>query len=142
MKGARGITPRSVLLGLLLAGVLSAITPYNDYVIGNTYIGGNHFPIGAIAVLLLLSLANLAFHRARGRGLFHQRELAVIYIIIMVTSGIASSGLYRYLIPICTAGYYYASAGNLWQKLFWDYIPPWMGVSSPEIGRASCRERV
>ena len=132
MKAERGITVRSVLLGLLLAGALAAITPYNDYVIGNTYIAGNHFPMGAVAVLLLLSLINLIVHRSRGRGLFHLRELAVIYIIIMVTSGIASSGLFRYLIPICTAGFYYASTGNQWQKLFWDYIPPWLGVGDKE----------
>jgi hypothetical protein len=127
-KAERGITARSVLLGLILAGALAVITPYNDYVIGNTYIAGNHFPIGAVAVLLLLSLTNLAVRRIRGRGIFHLRELAVIYIIIMVTSGIPSSGLLRYLIPVTTMGTYFASPGNQWQKLFWDYVQPWVGV--------------
>jgi hypothetical protein len=128
----RAITVRSVLVGLLLAAGLSAITPYNDFNIGNTYIAGNHFPIGAVAVLLLLSLASLILRRLRGRGLFHPGELAVIYIIIMVTSGIASSGLLRYLIPTCTMGFYFASPGNQWEKLFWDYVQPWLGVSNKE----------
>jgi hypothetical protein len=128
-EAGTGITPRSVLLGLVLAAALAAITPYNDYVIGNTYIAGNHFPIGAVAVLLLLSLINLIIYRLRGRGLFHLRELGVIYIIIMVTSGIPSSGLLRYLIPVTTMGQYFASPGNQWQKLFWDYVQPWMGVA-------------
>jgi hypothetical protein len=131
-RAERGITARSVLLGLVLAGGLAVITPYNDYVIGNTYIAGNHFPIGAVAVLLLLSLINLLVHRWRGRGLFHLRELAVIYIIIMVTSGIPSSGLLRYLIPTCTMGFYLATPGNQWQKLFWNYVSPWLGVSDKE----------
>ena len=133
-RGEKGITWRSVSLGLLLAGGLAALTPYNDYVIGNTYIAGNHFPIGAVAVLLLLSLINLITYRLRGRTLMSTRELAVIYIIIMVTSGIPSSGLLRYLVPMCTAGFYYASPGNQWPKLFWDYIPPWLGVSNKEAG--------
>ena len=68
-RAERAITARSVLLGLLLAAGLAAITPYNDYVIGNTCIAGNHFPIGAVAVLLLLSLAYLGFHRLRGHAL-------------------------------------------------------------------------
>jgi len=131
-RAERAITARSVLLGLVLAAGLAAITPYNDYNIGNTYIAGNHFPIGAIAVLLLLSLTNLIVHRLRGRGMFHPRELAVIYIIIMVTSGIPSSGLLRYLIPVCTMGFYFAGPGNQWQKLFWDYVQPWFGVSDKE----------
>jgi hypothetical protein len=131
-RADRAITARSVLVGLLLAAGLAAITPYNDFNIGNTYIAGNHFPIGAVAVLLLLSLASLVLRRLCGRRLFHPRELAVIYIIIMVTSGIPSSGLLRYLIPTCTMGFYFASPGNEWQKLFWDYVQPWFGVSDRE----------
>jgi len=87
-KRVGGITWRSVLLGFVLAGGLCALTPYNDYVVGNTYIAGNHFPVGAIAVLLLLSLLNFVLHRLRGRALLTLRETAVVYIIIMVTSGI------------------------------------------------------
>jgi hypothetical protein len=132
MTSGRGITWRSVALGLVLAGGLAALTPYNDYVIGNTYIAGNHFPMGAVAVLLLLSLINLIWHRTRGRGLMSTKELAVIYVIIMVTSGIPSSGLLRYLVPMTTAGFYFASPGNQWAKLFWDHIPPWLGLNNKE----------
>lgn len=126
-----GVTWRSLLIGFCLAGGLCALTPYNDYVVGNTYIAGNHFPVGAVFVLLVLSLANLVAYRMRGRGLLRLRELAVVYIIIMVTSGIPSSGLLRYLVPVMTAPYYYANPGNQWEQLFWDRIPPWLAVSSP-----------
>jgi len=51
-RGRVGLTWRSVSLGLVLSGVLCALTPYNDYVLGNTYIAGNHFPMGAVFVLL------------------------------------------------------------------------------------------
>jgi len=131
-RRARGITWRSVLLGFLLAGGLACLTPYNDYVVGNTYIAGNHFPIGAVAVLLVLSLLSLATYRLRGRPLLHPRELAVIYIIIMITSGIPSSGLLRYTVPVLTTPFYYATAGNQWAKLFYDYIPAWLAVSNQE----------
>jgi hypothetical protein len=128
-KGAGGITWRSVLIGLVLASALCAITPYNDFVIVNTYIAGNHFPVGAVAVLLLLALLNVIALRKRGRALLRAREVAVIYIIIMVTSGIPSSGLLRYLITVLCVPYYYASPGNRWELLFWDHIPTWMWVS-------------
>ena len=131
-KGERGITWRSVTIGLCLAAGLAALTPYNDYVVGNTYIAGTHFPVGAVAVLLLLSLLNLIAHRVRGRALLHARELAVIYILIMVTSGIPSSGLLRYLVPVMTTPYYFANAGNQWEKLFYDRIPPWLAVNDKE----------
>ncbi len=125
----KAITRRSVLLGLGLACALTAITPYNDYTVGNSFIAGNHFPLGAVAALLLLSALNLLVYRIRGRALLHAREIAVVYITVMVTSGIPSSGLLRYLLPVLTAPYYFAGIGNRWDQVFWDYIPPWLGVS-------------
>jgi hypothetical protein len=120
------------LLGLVLAAGLNALTPYNDYVLGNTYIAGNHFPIGAVFVLLTLSLANFLFHWRRKRALLTGREVAVIYVIIMVTSGIPSSGLLRYMIPCGTVPFYFANPGNNWDKLFWNCIPNWLAVNEPE----------
>jgi hypothetical protein len=128
-KSDRGITRRSVLLGFCLAGVLCALTPYNDYVVGNTFLAGNHFPVGAVAVLLLLSTLNLVTRRLRGSSFLSAPELAVIYIVIMVTSGIPSSGLLRYLIPTLPTPYYFAGVGNRWEGLIWDHIPHWLGVS-------------
>ena len=127
-----GITARSVILGFCLAGLLCAITPYNDYVVENTFLAGNHFPVGAVAVLLLLSAANLLAGRLqilRKRAVLSARELGVVYILTMVTSGIPSSGLLRYLIPTLPSIYYFAGLGNQWDKLIWSHFPPWMAVS-------------
>ncbi|MHC5035516.1 MAG: DUF6785 family protein, partial [Planctomycetota bacterium] len=130
MTGANtGITWRSVLLGLALAGALVAITPYNDFIVGNTFIAGNHFPVGAVAVLLMLCLLNVIAARARGRAVLHAREVVVVYVLIMVTSGIPSSGLLRYLLPSLTTPYYFAGVGNRWDHVFWEHITPWLGVS-------------
>lgn len=128
----RGITWRSVLVGLVLASVLCAITPYNDYVVSNTYLAGNHFPLGGVAVLLLLSLLNLLRYRWCRRPVLSVSETAAVYIIIMVTSGIPSSGLLRYLIPCGTAPYYFAGVSNRWEALFWERIPLWLAVSDQQ----------
>jgi hypothetical protein len=126
-----GLTWRSALLGLVLAGGLCALTPYNDYVIGNTYIAGNHFPVGAAAVLLALTLLNLLLRRARSRALLSAQEIAVVYIVVMVTSGIPSTGLLRYLLPLLTIPYYFATPGNRWEQTLWGHLPQWLGVSDP-----------
>jgi hypothetical protein len=41
--------------------LLCAITPYNDYKVGATYLAGNQFPVGAIFALLLLCAPVNAF---------------------------------------------------------------------------------
>jgi len=124
----RGITRRSLLLGFCLAGLLCAVTPYNDYVVENTFMAGNHFPVGAVAVLLLLSALNLALPRSGRRPFLSARELGVVYILIMVTSGIPSSGLLRYLIPTLPTLSYFSGAGNQWEKLIWGHTPLWLEV--------------
>jgi len=124
-----GVSWRSVVLGLLLGGGLCALTPYSDYIVKNTYMAGSHLPIGAMAVLFLLALLNLVIYRVRGRALLHLREIAVVYVIAMVASGIPDLGLLGYLTPVLTICYYSASPGNRWAELFSGYIPPWMAVS-------------
>lgn len=127
--GSGAITRRSLALGLCLAALLCAITPYNDYVIENTFMAGNHFPVGAVGLLLLLAALNLAVRRVRGRGILTAPELAVIYILTMVTSGIPSSGLLRYLIPTLPTIPYFGGMGNRWDQLIWPHVPSWFAVS-------------
>lgn len=130
MNGSRiGVTWRSVVLGLLVGGGLCALTPYSDLIVMNTYMAGSHFPTGAVAMLFLLALLNLVVYRIRGRPLLQLGEIAVIYIIAMVTSGIPDLGLLGYLTPLLTICYYAATPENRWAEIFWDYIPPWMAVS-------------
>jgi hypothetical protein len=85
-----GIGWRSLLIGLVLAAGLNAVTPYSEFIVAAGAVASNHFPIAGVASLVLLSLLNLALYRFRGRPWLHSRELAVIYIIVMVTSGIPS----------------------------------------------------
>jgi len=126
-----GITWRSVAIGLVLSSGLCALTPYNDYVVQNTYLAGNHFPVGAAFVLLALGLINLLASRFRG-PLLHKGELAVIYVMIVVTSGIPSSGLLRYLLPSLVAPRYLSDPGNQWDTLIWPRLPEWFRIESPE----------
>jgi hypothetical protein len=122
------ITWRSVLIGLVLAAGLNAVTPYSEFIVGAGAVASNHFPIAAVASLVLLSLLNVALYRFRGRPWLHSRELVVIYIIAMVTSGIPSSGLLRYMLPTMTAWHYFGGIGNRWDTIFWDYVPNWVGL--------------
>ena len=47
-------------------------------------------------------------------------------------SGIPSSGLMRYLIPLLVSPFYFATAENDWADLFHQHLPSWMVVSNPK----------
>ena len=57
------------MLGLGFVILQSAITPYNNFYIQGTKIAGNHFPLGSVLVLLVLTLGlNTILRRVRPEG--------------------------------------------------------------------------
>jgi hypothetical protein len=86
------------LLGLVGVVGICALTPYNDYVLNNTFLVGNNLPLGlmlatlAFVVLINGPLSRWAPRRALGGG-----EMAVAFSMILVGCALPSSGLMRYL---------------------------------------------
>jgi hypothetical protein len=123
----RAVTPRAVLIGLLFAAFFCAVTPYNDFKIAATYIAGNQFPIGALFVLFVLSfLVNGILRGVAPRKVFSRGELLTIWVLILVASGIPSSGLMRYFIPHIVAHKYYSDSANGWEQKVWAENPDWL----------------
>jgi len=118
-----------MVVGALGVALLCAITPYNDLRLQNTFLYGNHLPIGGLCLFALLAMAVnpwLARHRpslALGRG-----ELLLIWVMLTCGAGLASSGLWRYLAPMVVAPAYFAGAGRRWLELFHD-APNWLLVT-------------
>src|ERR1044071_1482415 len=103
----RGVTARAVLLGLLGSVFFCAVTPYNDFKVAATYLAGTQFSIGAIFTLLLLVLVvNVALRRFRPAAAFSQAELLTIWTMLLVASGLPTSGMMRYFIPHIVAPHY------------------------------------
>ncbi len=113
---ARPVTLRAVLIGLALGLALGAITPTNDNVFHNTFLAGNHFPLGAFMALSFLALlGNQVLRLFRGRiPLLSRGELITVWCMLIASSGIPSSGLMRLLVPVPLGLRYFASAENNW----------------------------
>ena len=131
-----GITFRAVIIGVICVVILTWLTPYNDYYVGGTYIAGNHFPIGACFVLLILILLlNPLLKKSRYNKELSPAELITVWCMMIVASGIPSSGLFRYLLPVLITPRYFATLENEWAGLFHRYIPDWLAVKDPNAVR-------
>jgi len=123
----RPVTARAVLLGLLFSLALGAITPTNDFALGNTFIAGNHFPLGAFIVLLVLAVpVNLLLRGTHIVRPLRTGELVTVWCMILVSSGIPSSGLVRLLVPVPVGYNYFADPTNEWHKHLDEQMPSWM----------------
>lgn len=124
------LTWRSALIGILGVTLLCAVTPYNDYRLHQTYLYGNHFPIGSLFLFILIVLVlNTLIRWSRPASALTQMELLTIWAMFITGSGFASSGLMRYLGPIPVAPFYYASETNRWAE-WTKTIPHWMVPST------------
>jgi hypothetical protein len=89
---------RSVILGLVGVIIICGLTPYNDWVVNNTYLVGNYLPIGLLLFFLtIIMLINGPLWRWTPRYALSSGELAVAMGMVMVGCAVPSSGLMRYL---------------------------------------------
>ncbi|MEO2003724.1 MAG: DUF6785 family protein, partial [Candidatus Poribacteria bacterium] len=130
------VTMRAVLAGMLCTALLVAVTPYNDLYIGGTYVAGNHLPVGAFAVLLVFALVVNTFLRwwPGGRP-FSSGELLTVWVMTLVSSGVPSSGLFRYVLGCVIAPHYFATPENEWASLLHPHLSTWLTPTDPAVVR-------
>jgi len=126
-----GITVRSVALGAVLMLALAFAIPYNDYYLAGTFITGNHLPLGCVFILTVLVLVvNTVLKSLRNGWQLRPSELIVVWCMMIVPSGIPSSGLSRYFYSMLVGPFYYATEENQWDDLMLRHVPKWLVPST------------
>ncbi len=137
MSARPAVSARAVIIGLICAMFFCAVTPYNDFAIAATYIAGNQFPIGALFVeLILVGLVNVILRKWSPKHAFRQGELLTVWTLILVASGLPSSGMMRYMIPNIVYARYASDDKNNWEQKVWGEIPNWLKVQDQEAATA------
>ena len=125
---------RAPLLGLLLAVAICLLTPYNNIYLQATPLGGGHFPLAPFFIFLLLTLAiSLIGRLSRTAPLLRGLELLIIWLEMVIGSGIAYTGLARTFLINLTAPIHYATMDNHWQEILHPHLP---AALSPTDDRA------
>ncbi|MCP4687860.1 MAG: hypothetical protein GY859_07400 [Desulfobacterales bacterium] len=116
--------PRAVALGLILAVVVCAVTPFNNTYLRATPLGGGHFPLAPFFALMLLTLLAAAAGRLfRGKPWLTGGELLVVWILMVLVSGIAYTGLVRTFFINLTAPHHFATVENRWEEVLHPLLP-------------------
>jgi hypothetical protein len=108
------MTLRALVVGLMAVAFIAALTPYNDFYVGNTFFTGTHFPVGAFFILLVLTLVvNVALRLVRRSWALRQPELMLVWCMMTVSSTVVASGLMRYWFSLVASPGYYAARSDL-----------------------------
>jgi len=116
---------RAAVIGTLLAAGICLLTPYNNIYLQATPLGGGHFPLAPFFVFILLAIGITLISRLfKSSLLLNGPELLIIWIEMVIGSGIAYTGFARTFLINLTAPVHYATMGNRWQETLHPLIPP------------------
>jgi len=115
---------RALFIGFLLAMIICAVTPFNNVYRGATPLGGGHFPLAPFYILvwmtLIVALAKKVFNRWNWMT---GKELLVAWVLMVMASGIAYTGLARTFFVNLTAPFHFATVGNRWGEVLQPLLP-------------------
>lgn len=131
-RAGERIRLRAVLLGLFLAVAICALTPFNNAYRQATPLGGGHFPLAPFFILVwmtvLLAAVGIVFRR---RTWLTGKELLVVWVLMVLVSGIAYTGLARTFFINLTAPYHFATMENRWEGVLHPLLPKALYPQSP-----------
>jgi len=118
------VTLRSVLIGCILALCIATLTYFNDHVIRQTMLIGNHFPVAVFGpFLLLLLLLNPLLVRVRQRALARM-EIAVIVAMGLAVCGWPGSSFFRVFSSLISVPPNYEQTMTSWKATrVMSYVP-------------------
>jgi hypothetical protein len=119
------MTIRAVVLGCLLALLISVATYFNDWVIGQTQLIGNHLPISVFGVAVLLLLGINPLLRTLGSRLpLRAAELGVIVALGLAACGWPGSNFFRGFTTITAYPAHWLKTKANWQSAnVMSYVP-------------------
>ncbi len=121
---ASPIRPRAVAVGVLGGTALCLATPYNNMYLAATPLGGGHFPLAPFILLVVMTvLVALIARIFRAKPLLGGTELLTAWMLAVVMSGIAYTGLARTFFINVTAVDHFASEGNRWSETLARLLP-------------------
>ncbi len=129
----RRIRVRAPLTGIILAAIICLVTPLNNIYHKATPLGGGHFPLAPFFIFLVLALlVSLVAWLFKRSTLLTGSELLIIWVQMVIGSGIAYTGLARTFLINLTAPIHFATVGNMWLETFQPLLPKSLMPTDPE----------
>ena len=126
---SHGVTRKSIVITVILI-------PFNFYWIIAGEVGLVGYALNTFAVpfynvvftVFVLVLLSISLKKAFGVSILDNAELLTIYVLLSVACALPSITFMTLLVTSVGHAFWYATAENEWQQLFWRYLPDWLVV--------------
>ena len=121
---------KTLVVGIIGIVAVVFITTYAELVTGQIMIGFLQLPPVVVALLFVLVLANRWVAGIRKSWALSARELAVVYVMMLLSAMVSSRGLMEKLLPTLAGPNYLATP--IWHDLYFPHIPRWIVPWDPK----------
>ena len=135
LGSGRGLSLRAFVLGALLCLCIATGTIYANAMIRGTFMAWSFSTPAALFLFFYLVLANVVLAVLRPRLGLRREELALIYVMMIVSASLPTFGLVSHLLPMITGIFYFATAENRWAELILPHVPAWIAPRGEEVIR-------
>ena len=84
------------------------------------------FAVAGVNLLLKRTFTSLALQNS---------EIAIIYVMVSVSTALAGHDIIRQLVPLMANPFWFATPENEWEELFFRYLPDWLTVPNRSLLR-------
>ena len=120
----KGLTFRSMLLGIAMVLVVCVGSPYSIWIVGSSEPTWSFFPWGVGFPFVLLYFANALCQRLKRSLALRPAEVVTIMTMGLVVSGIPIF-MVGWGLAIIASPYYGATPENNWAEYIHPYLPEW-----------------
>ena len=120
----KGLTFRSMLLGIAMVLVVCVGSPYSIWIVGSSEPTWSFFPWGVGFPFVLLYFANALCRRLKRSWALRPAEVVTIMTMGLVVSGIPIF-MVGWGLAIIASPYYGATPENNWAEYIHPYLPEW-----------------
>lgn len=127
----RAVTPRALLLGVVLAPLCCYWTAYTQIRANSTDLTMMSLMAAAFFPLIVLLALNGLLRRGAPRLALSRGELLTVYAMLASTVGLAGGGFVPFLASTMPAPAHFATPQNHWEN--WSrFLKPWVTITDPE----------
>jgi len=119
------ITGRSVILGLVTAGVMAYTQNVLEMVLHAGSMVKSSFPVALILGFLIWLLINMVIAKVSPKSVLSRHEMMVIFASMWIAGMMPGVGWMGYFIGGLPAPHFFATPENRWAELFLDELPRW-----------------
>lgn len=125
------LRPRALIVGITMGTLLCLATPYNNMYLAATPLAGGHFPLAPFILLVCLTIGvALVASIFCAKPLLTGMELLTAWMLAVVVSGIAYTGLVRTFFINITAVDHFATDGNRWGETLAPLMPTGLSIAN------------